>query len=116
SAHPTCRDCCATHAASGCAVHPARCTRRLPTSIKNRTYSRRSQTVSTVKKSTAMIVSACVRRNSRHDGPRSMAGGAETIRTQNVSEGCGRYGDAEPFQLADNSFVALRVGENWSQP
>src|SRR5262249_43507107 len=32
--HATCRACCVTHAASGCAVHPASRTRRLPISIK----------------------------------------------------------------------------------
>jgi hypothetical protein len=54
SVQATCRACCVTRSAFGCAVHPARCTRRLPTSIKKRTYNRWSQTVSTVKKSTAM--------------------------------------------------------------
>ena len=37
------------------AVQPAKCTRRLPISMKNRTYSVWSQTVSTVKKSVARI-------------------------------------------------------------
>jgi hypothetical protein len=49
------RACCTTQAPSGWAVTPARCTRRLSSSMKNSTYSRRSQTVSTVKKSQAML-------------------------------------------------------------
>ena len=47
------RACRTTHALSGCRVQPARCARRLPTSMKNRTCRRTSHTVSTVKKSTA---------------------------------------------------------------
>ncbi len=31
--HPTCRACCVTHSASGCAVQPARCLRRLAMSV-----------------------------------------------------------------------------------
>jgi hypothetical protein len=45
------------------AVTPARWTRRVPTSMKNSTYSLRSHTVSTVKKSHAMIPAAYSRRN-----------------------------------------------------
>ena len=37
SVHVSCRACCATHGALGVGVHPARCTRRLPSSTKNRT-------------------------------------------------------------------------------
>src|SRR5437773_10763469 len=40
-------------------VQPARCTRRLPNSMKKSTYSRCRKTVSTVKKSTARIVRRC---------------------------------------------------------
>jgi hypothetical protein len=35
--HVTCRACCVTHGALGLGVHPARCTRRLPSSMKNST-------------------------------------------------------------------------------
>jgi len=56
-------------------VHPATCTRRLAISMKNSTYSCWSQTVSTVKKSTAMALLACARRNSHHDGPRRLPAG-----------------------------------------
>ena len=41
----------------------------VPTSMKNRTYRRRSRTVPTVKKSQASIVVACARKNSAHVGP-----------------------------------------------
>jgi len=50
-----------------------RCSRRSARAAwplrKNKTYNRRSQTVSTVKKSTAMRLFACNCRNWRHDGP-----------------------------------------------
>jgi len=59
------RACWVTQAPSGWAVAPARCTRRLLSSMKNSTYSRGSQTVSTVKKSQAMIPAACWPRNAR---------------------------------------------------
>jgi hypothetical protein len=57
--------CWATHGPVGWAVTPAKCTRRLPSSMTNSTYSRRSQTVSTVKKSQARMPAACRRRNDR---------------------------------------------------
>jgi hypothetical protein len=44
-------------------------TRRLSSSTKNSTYKRRSDSVSTVKKSQASIVAACWRRNCRQLGP-----------------------------------------------
>jgi hypothetical protein len=44
------RACWSTHGPVGWLVTPAKCTRRLPYSMTNSTYSRRSQTVSTVKK------------------------------------------------------------------
>jgi hypothetical protein len=47
----------------GFVVQPARCTRRLPSSMKKSTYSRCSRMVSTVKKSTASMLCACARRN-----------------------------------------------------
>jgi len=50
---------------SGWAVTPAKWTRRVPSSMKNSTYRRRSHTVSTVKKSQATIPAACWRRNAR---------------------------------------------------
>jgi hypothetical protein len=43
----------------GFAVTPPKWTRRLPSSVKKSTYKRRSQTVSTVRKSQAMIADAC---------------------------------------------------------
>src|SRR5215211_2252664 len=59
------RACWATHHPVGCAVTPARCTRRLASSITNSTYMRWKKTVSTVKKSQARIPAACWRRNDR---------------------------------------------------
>jgi hypothetical protein len=51
--------CWVTQAPSGLAVTPARWTSRVSSSMKNSTYSLRSQTVSTVKKSQATISAAC---------------------------------------------------------
>ena len=57
--------CWAAHHPVGCVVTPARCARRLASSTKNSTYTRRKKTVSTVKKSHATIPVACWRRNDR---------------------------------------------------
>jgi hypothetical protein len=57
------RACWVTQRLSGLAVTPARCTRLVSCSMKNSTYSRRNQTVSTVKKSQATIPAACWRRD-----------------------------------------------------
>jgi hypothetical protein len=57
------RACWVTQPLLGLAVTPARWTRRVSSSMKNKTYSRRSQIVSTVKKSHATIPAACWRRN-----------------------------------------------------
>jgi hypothetical protein len=54
-------------AVRGLAVTPARWTRRALCSMKNKIYSRRSQIVSTVKKSQATIPAACRRRNTCHE-------------------------------------------------
>ena len=50
----------------GVAVTPARCTRRLCSWMKNSTYSRCRNTVSTVRKSQAWMLAAWRRRNDRH--------------------------------------------------
>jgi hypothetical protein len=59
------RACWVTQAPFGLAVTPARWTRRVSSSMKNSTYSRRSHTVSAVKKSQATISAAWWRRNAR---------------------------------------------------
>jgi hypothetical protein len=53
------RACRATQRPVGWSVTPARCTRRLLSSMTNSTYTRRSKIVSTVKKSQATIPAAC---------------------------------------------------------
>src|ERR687897_627024 len=63
------RACWVTHTESGRLVTPAMWTRLVATSMKNRTYSVFSNTVSTVKKSHASTPLPCVRRNSLHVGP-----------------------------------------------
>jgi hypothetical protein len=57
-----------TQAESGCAVTPATCTRPVFSSTNNRTLSVLSRTVSTVKKSQAMILQAWVFWNTDHVG------------------------------------------------
>jgi hypothetical protein len=59
------RACWTTQAPVGCAVTPARRTRRLWSSMTNSTYNRRKNTVSTVKKSQAKMPAAWRRRNAR---------------------------------------------------
>jgi hypothetical protein len=65
---------------SGWAVTPATCTRRVPSSMKHSTYSRRSHTVSTVKKSQATIPAACWRRNARQVGVVGRGAGSSPCR------------------------------------
>jgi hypothetical protein len=52
------RACWVTYAAVGWAVTPARCIRRVSSSMKTNTYSRRKKTVSTVRKSAASMCAA----------------------------------------------------------
>ncbi len=54
-----------THDPLGWSVTPTRRTRRVPSSMMNRTYSVVRRTVSTVKKSVATMPAACARRNAR---------------------------------------------------
>jgi hypothetical protein len=65
SDHASRRACWVVQRPSGSALQPASCTRRVPSSMKKSTYRRPSQSVSTVKKSHAMIDTAWTRRNSR---------------------------------------------------
>ena len=61
--------CWVTQAESGWEVTPARCTRRVWSSMKNRTYNVFSRIVSTVKKSVARMPQAWALRNSDQVGP-----------------------------------------------
>jgi hypothetical protein len=83
----------------GVDVTPARWTRRVASSMKNSTYSRRSQMVSTVKNSQARMPAACWCRNARHVvvvGRRRV----QPMTTQRGTDrGC-RDPHAEPEQLA----------------
>jgi hypothetical protein len=93
------------HGAVGCAVHPARCTRRLPSSRKNSTYSRASHIVSTVKRSTAKTLSM------RPDElapshPFAGAGRTEPDGPQPRADRRRRDLHAKPLQLADNPLIS----------
>ena len=101
----SCRACWVTQGELGFDEQPARCTRRLPNSMKKSTYSRCSQIVSTVKKSTASRLSRCVRMNSRHVIPRV----CRPVRARRPQPGTDRRrGDrhAQPLQLADNPLIS----------
>lgn len=76
--------CCVTHAESGCAVAPTTCTRLVETSMKNKTESVFSRSVSTVKKSQARMPEACERRNSVHVGPDRRGAGSKPWRSRIV--------------------------------
>jgi hypothetical protein len=69
------RACCAVQAPSGRAVTPRIWTRRVATSMANRTYSRRRKIVSTWEKSQASRPSAWVRRNARQEVSRARGAG-----------------------------------------
>ena len=80
------RACCIIQAVPGLLVQATYSIRRLLIERKTSTYSRRSQTVSTLKKSQARIVSPCARKNERQlSRSRCGAGGtpaaASTVRT-----------------------------------
>src|SRR6266516_4807316 len=88
------RACWVTQPPLGFAVQPARCTRRLESSMKKSTYSRCSRTVSTVKKSTASMLYACARRNARQERPARLPAGPRPANLR-ISHGGGRDRDAE---------------------
>ena len=78
------RACWVTHVELGFRVTPRTSTRRKPRWIANRTYSVRSQTASTVKKSRASIPCACERRNSRQVGPSRRGAGPSPFARSSV--------------------------------
>jgi hypothetical protein len=76
--------CCVTHSPDGWAVTPRTWTRREATSIINSTYRRLSNTVSTVKKSTASTPLAWARKNWRHETADRLGAGATPARRRMV--------------------------------
>ena len=72
---------------------PARCTRRVPCSMKNSTYRRRRNTVSTWKKSAARIVFACASRNARQVCPDRLGAGSmpASLRIRQTVDGAVLY-------------------------
>src|SRR6266516_638524 len=99
------RACRSIQAPSGLLVHATYSIRRLPMQMNTSTYSRRSSTVSTVRKSQASVVAACARRNERQSslaalGCRRNTGGLEQVAHQ-------RGGDVDPelAQFADDPDV-----------
>src|SRR6266511_1223324 len=96
------RACWAIHAVLGLLVQARYSTLRVPIETKKSTYNRRSQTVSTVKKSQASTVSACCRRNERQlSWSRCGAGVGEHVSHQRR-----RDSDPELAQLADDPNIA----------
>ncbi len=77
------------HAPVGFAVMPARCTRPLASSMKNSSYRRLRNTVLTVKRSQAMMLRACARRNAVQLMPVRRGAGSmpASLRTLHTLEG-----------------------------
>src|SRR6266508_6560756 len=100
------RACWVTQMPLGFAVRPARCTRRLPSSMKKSTYNRRSETVSTVKKSTASMLWAWRPQKVAPGKPCSLAGRTQArLAEQLAHRGCGD-GEAQPVKLAGDPLVS----------
>jgi hypothetical protein len=100
------RACWVTHSPVGFAVIPARCTRRVPCSMKNSTYRRRRNTVSTWKKSVARIVFAWASRNARHDCPDRLGAGSMPASLRICQTVDGASLSAQAGQLAVDAPVA----------
>ena len=121
------RACWVTHAPVGCGVTPSMWTRRLATSITNSTYRRWSNTVSTVKKSTASTPLAWARRNCRHVSAERVGAGRRVAgwptrywprswsRGGTAHRGCGG-GVQVGFSLASRSTSAWISGEVLGRP
>jgi hypothetical protein len=99
------RACWVAHSPVGFAVMPARYTCRVAISLNTSTYSRRSSTVSTLKKSQATIPFACARRNSRHVSD-DRRGCIDPGLLQDRPHGAGRDPDTEPDEFALDPAVA----------
>jgi hypothetical protein len=80
--------------------------RRRPIERKTSTSRRRSQTVSTVKKPQATMVSPCWRRKARQLGWSRWGAGGTPRPEQDVAYECGRDINVEIAQLADDPHVA----------
>jgi hypothetical protein len=94
--------CCAVQAPFGFWVQPARCTRLLPSSMKNRTYSLVKRTVSTVKKSARRLST-----DEPAPGERSaFARRAETDCSYEPADGRRRDSESESRHLTGDPLVA----------
>src|SRR6266487_2412516 len=100
------RACWATHAPVGFAGTPARCTRRLCRWM-NSTYSRRRNTVSTVRKSQATMPAAW-RRNNRHVVEARRGAGWRPLARRTPCDGAARDTKAKAQQLPADPLVAHR--------
>jgi hypothetical protein len=80
------------------------CTRRLPSSMKKSTYSRCSQIVSTVKKSTASMLRRCARTNSRQVIPPRVPAGPRPAARSHVRTVVAETAMPRPL-FADNALI-----------
>ncbi len=80
--------------------------RRLPIEMKTSTYRRRSQTVSTVKKSQASIDSACACRKARQRLPAALRCRRQARDREHVADEARRDVDPELAQLTDDPLIA----------
>jgi hypothetical protein len=100
------RACWVTHAPGGLAVTPARWTRRVCSWMKNSTYSRCRNTVSTVRKSQATMPAACRRRNDRHVVEASRGAGWSPLARRTLAMEACRDLAAKAQQLPADALVA----------
>ena len=116
SVQVNCRACWLTQAPLGVAVQPARCTRRLSSSMKKSTDSRCSRTVSTVKKSTASMLLRLRAQELTPGETGAPASRPESCVVEDLAHRGGRDRDAEPAQFAGDPLVApTRVLERDAQ-
>src|SRR5919198_366906 len=100
------RACWATQAPSGLAVTPARWTRRVSSSMKNSTYSRRSQTVSTVKQVAGQDPGGLLAKKRPPGHARAPRGRVQAVAPQRRADGGRRDPHAKAEQLALDALVA----------
>src|SRR5918995_208705 len=100
------RACCATQAPFGLAVTLARWTRRRLSSMKKSTCRRRSQSVSTVKKSHSTIPGRLLAQEFPPAHARAPRCGLDAVAVEQVPDAARRQRDPEPAQLAMDPFVS----------
>jgi hypothetical protein len=76
--------------------------------MKKSTYSRYSEIVSTVKKSTASVLCACARRKVRQEKPERSPAGHSPSLAEDLPQRCRRHPLTEAVELADDPLESQR--------